>query len=155
MFYYLVQAGFGSEMRSPSFGTGKDHRNGLRIEQIADDIRQAYKRLQKVTIENKDFKSMFSIYDSKDTFFFLDSPYRKTVDYAVGRFTDENYQELYDCCHDSKGKWMYTINDDPFIRDLFREYNIQNHEVFYSVSKSQAARKKYGELIITNYEVSA
>lgn len=155
VFYYLVQAGFGAEMKSPCFGTSKESRNGLRIEQIADDIRQAYNRLKKVTIENKDFSGLFKIYDGPNTFYFLDSPYRKTADYAVGRFTDNDYQKLYECCRDSKGKWLYTINDDPFIRDLFKDFNIRKHEVAYSISKNQSGRKRYGELIITNYEVSA
>lgn len=153
VFYYLVQAGFASEICSPSFGTSKSSRNGLRIEQIENDVKQAYKRLQKVTIENKSFEHLFKIYDGPDTFFFLDSPYRKTADYAVGRFTDENYIKLYQCCRQSKGKWLYTINDDPFIRELFSDYNIITHDVFYSVSKT--SRRNHSELIITNYEVSA
>ena len=59
-------------MDRPSFGTASQSRNGLRIEQIDKTISEAYKRLQKVTIENKSFEDMFKIYDNENTFFYLD-----------------------------------------------------------------------------------
>jgi DNA adenine methylase len=152
IFYYLVKAGFGADMKSPVFGTHKDSRSRLRVEQIEQDIRNAHQRLQKVTIENKSFEDMFRIYDSENTFFYLDSPYRNTKDYATGKFTDEQYEKLYNCCKNAKGKWLYTINNDGFIRNLFKDFNIIDHEVFYSVCKTENGRQNFGELIITNYE---
>lgn len=153
IFYYLVKAGFGADMARPCFGTGKD-RNRLRLEQIEDDINNAYKRLQKVTIENKSFEDVFKIYDSPDTFFYLDSPYRNTKQYAVGKFTDEQYGLLAECCKNAKGKWLYTINDDEYIRELFKDFNIITHDVYYSVCKTQNGRQDFKELIITNYDIA-
>jgi len=152
VFYYLVKAAFGSAIDRPRFGTGSQSRNGLRIEQIKDDINEAYKRLQKVTIENKSFEDIFKIYDSKDTFFYLDPPYRGTRGYRIGKFRDEQYKLLAECCRNAKGKWLCTINDDEYIRELFKDFNIITHEVFYSISKTQNGRRNYKELIITNYE---
>lgn len=94
VFYYLVHAGFASDMKNPVFGTGRQRSNGLRLEQINDSINTAYDRLQRVTIENKSFEDIFRIYDGEDTFFYLDSPYRNTKSYATGKFTDEQYQLL-------------------------------------------------------------
>lgn len=153
IFYYLVKAGFGADMKYPCFGTGAD-RNRLRLEQLEGDIKEAYKRLTKVTIENKSFENIFSIYDSKDTFFYIDSPYRNTKQYAVGKFTDEQYKLLADCCKNVKGKWLYTINDDEYIRELFKDFNILTHDVFYSVCKTQSGRQDFKELIITNYDIA-
>lgn len=151
--YYLAMAAFGSGMKNPSFGTGNDSRNRFRVEQIEESINLAYTRLQKVTIENKSFEHIFNIYDSEDTFFYLDSPYRNTKQYAVGKFTDEHYQLLAECCKNAKGKWLYTINDDPYIRELFKEFNIIDHQVYYSICKTDNGRKDFNELIITNYEI--
>jgi len=151
VFYYLVNAGFASDMLNPVFGTKCQSRNGLRLEQIESTILAAYKRLQKVTIENKSFEQLFSIYDSSDTFFYLDSPYRNTKCYANGKFTDEQYKLLADCCKKSKGKWLYTINDDEYIRNLFSDFNIIPNDVYYSVCKTDKGRKNFKELIITNY----
>lgn len=153
VFYYLVHAGFASDMKNPVFGTKSQSRNRLRLEQIQDNIQKAHQRLLKTTIENKSFEDIFRIYDGEDTFFYLDSPYRNTKQYAVGKFTDENYQLLLDCCKQAKGKWLYTINDDEFIRDLFRDFNIIMHDVYYSVCKTNNGRKDFKELIITNYDI--
>lgn len=153
IFYYLVNAGFASDMKNPVFGTKAQSRNGLRPEEIKQSINNAYQRLQKVTIENKSFEDMFRIYDKEDTFFFLDSPYRNTKQYAVGKFTDEQYQQLAECCKNAKGKWLYTINNDEYIRELFKDFNIMDHEVFYSVCKTDNGRVNFKELIITNYEI--
>ena len=154
VFYYLVNAGFASDMKNPVFGTKCQSRNGLRVEEVDTTIPEAYKRLQRVTIENKSFEGLFSIYDSPDTFFYLDSPYRNTKQYAVGKFTDEQYQLLADCCRNAKGKWLYTINDDEYIRELFKDFNIMTHDVYYSVCKTQNGRQDFKELIITNYDIA-
>lgn len=153
IFYYLVNAGFASDMKNPIFGTKCQRRNGLRIDEIDTSINNAYKRLQKVTIENKSFEDIFKIYDNENTFFYLDSPYRNTKQYAVGKFTDEQYELLAECCKKAKGKWLYTINDDGYIKELFNEFNIINHEVYYSVCKTQNGRQDFNELIITNYDI--
>ena len=140
-------------MKNPIFGTGKD-RNKLRIEQIEPDIKEAYQRLLKVTVENKSFEDIFNIYDSSDTFFYLDSPYRNTKQYSTGKFTDEHYNLLAKCCMNTKGKWLYTINDDEYIRELFKDFNIIDHKVFYSICKSESGRQEFNELIITNYDIN-
>ncbi|MEL3959429.1 DNA adenine methylase [Caldifermentibacillus hisashii] len=152
IFYYLVKAGFGADMKNPVFGTGKD-RNRLRLEQVEEDIKLAHKRIQKVTIENKSFEDLFRMYDSEDTFFYLDPPYRKTKQYATGKFTDEQYELMRDCCKNAKGKWLITINNDGYIKELFKDYNIMDHEVFYSVCKTENGRTNFKELIITNYDI--
>jgi DNA adenine methylase len=154
VFYYLVNVGFASDMKNPVFGTKCQSRNGLRLEQLDDTILLAHKRLQKVTIENKSFEGLFKTYDSENTFFYLDSPYRNTKQYAVGKFTDEQYISLANCCKATKGKWLYTINDDEYIRELFKDFNIMTHDVYYSVCKTDNGRKEFKELIITNYNIA-
>lgn len=154
VFYYLVKAGFGADMKNPIFGTGRD-RNRLRLEQVEQDIKDAYKRIQKVTIENKSFEDIFRIYDSEDTFFFLDSPYRNTKQYATGKFTDGQYKQLAECCKNAKGKWLYTINNDEYIKELFKDFNVMTHDVFYSVCKADSGRTNFKELIITNYDIAS
>jgi DNA adenine methylase len=151
-FYYMVKAGFGADMKNPIFGAAKD-KSRLRLNDIEEDIKEAHERLKTVTVENKSFEDIFKIYDDKDTFFYLDSPYRNTKQYATGKFTDEMFSKLADCCKQAKGKWLYTINDDEYIRELFKDFNIMNHEVYYGICKTYNGRKDFSELIITNYDV--
>jgi DNA adenine methylase len=63
------------------------------------------------------------------------------------------FSKLADCCKQAKGKWLYTINDDEYIRELFKDFNIMNHEVYYGICKTYNGRKDFSELIITNYDV--
>lgn len=153
IFYYLVKAGFGANLTSPSFGVAKD-RSRLRLEQIENSINDAYKRLQKVLIENDSFENIIKRFDDKDTFFFLDPPYRNTCDYSVGKFTDDKYNLLSECCKNTKGKWLLTINEDTYIRELFKDFNIITHEVYYGLSKTESGRRNFDELIITNYDIA-
>lgn len=50
-----------------------------------------------------------------------------------------------------QGKFLLTINDHPQVREWYKGFNIKAVEVPYSVCKEAKGRKKYGELIITNY----
>lgn len=148
VFYYLVKSGFGADMKSPSFGTGK-RRNGLKIEDIEKDILETAERLKNVELMNSSFEEVIEKHDNRDTFFFIDSPYRNTKGYAVGKFEDKQYELLYNLLKNTNGKWIYTINNDNFIRELFKEFNIRTNDVQYSVSNT--TRKEFSELIITNY----
>nr|WP_281350119.1 DNA adenine methylase [Alkalibaculum sporogenes] len=150
IFYYLVKAGFGSSIVNPSFGTAKGKSN-LNIDKIHDDILNTYERLKRVTIENKSFEDIIRIYDSPETFFFMDPPYRNTCDYPVGHFTDEQYIKLAELCKSMKSKFMITINKDKFIRDIFKGFHIMEQEVRYSLCKDISGRRNYGEFIISNH----
>lgn len=150
VFYYLVRAAFGSRMRGPTFGTGCD-RNNLKIENIEQDILQAYERLKTVVIENVSYERILKTYDSTESLFFLDPPYHKTAQYTVGAFKEEQYSELATMCRNLKGKFLLTINEDPFTREVFSGFNIREHDVQYSISRDAGGRHKFGELIICNY----
>lgn len=150
IFYYLVRACFGGRMSGPTFGTGKG-RNHLKIESIEQDIMQAYERLRKVTIENVDFEKILQTYDTADCLFFLDPPYHGTAQYNVGRFLDAQYERLAEMCTALQGKFLLTINNDSYIRNLFRGFHIKEHNVQYSIARKDSARHGYGELIVTNY----
>ena len=150
IFYYLVKVGFGSKVLNPSFGTGKG-KNNFNVGNIHDDIMNTYERLKRVTIENKSFEDIIHIYDSPETFFFIDPPYRNTCDYAVSHFTDDQYMKLAELCKTMKSKFLITINNDEYIKDIFSDFQTVEHQIRYSLAKEVTGRKKYGELIIINY----
>ena len=50
-----------------------------------------------------------------------------------------------------KGKFILTINDHEKVREWYKDFNIEEVDVNYSISKEQSGRGKYKELIITNY----
>lgn len=153
--YYLLKAGIGASLPDGGgcgFGSAKE-KSRLRLDKIPKDIEKAHSRLLNVTIECKDFRKIINFYDSSSTFFYLDPPYHaiKPRPYPVGKFTDKDYKDLFVLCKNVKGKFLLTINDDSFTNSLFSEFNIKNISVLYNISKNNAGRKKYPELIITNY----
>ena len=50
-----------------------------------------------------------------------------------------------------KGKFILTINDHEKVREWYKDFNIEEVDVNYSISKEKSGRGKYKELIITNY----
>lgn len=153
--YYLLKAGTGASLPDGGgcgFGRCRG-RSRLQLGKLPKDIVAAHNRLLNVTIECQDFSKIIEYYDSENTFFYLDPPYRKTnrSSYPVGKFTDEDYCDLNNLCVNMKGKFLLSINDDNFIRALFSKFNIIEINIPYSGSNTKKGREKYPELIISNY----
>jgi DNA adenine methylase len=122
---------------------------------ICNNIEIYKQKLQNATLLNEDYKKVISQYDSKDTFFFLDPPYENTSSsfgYAEGSNTF-NFEELRQICDAIKGTFMLTLNNSPYIRKLFKGYNIKKINVPNTWSYKMPNLKKYRkELIIMNYK---
>jgi len=105
-------------------------------------------RLKDVDILNQDYRKVLKKYDSNDTFFFLDPPYEKSIglDYAAGS-ENFDYEEMVRVLKGLRGKFLVTINDSPYIREVFSDFRIYP----YNVSKVSYGRSARDELLITNY----
>jgi DNA adenine methylase len=124
-------------------------------------------RLAKVTLTNDDVFAMGMggrepIWDT--AFIFLDPPYRyKTIENGKGCvtiyngsiFTDTQHKQLFDIVDGANFKWLLTINDDPWIRELYKDYHIVPHSIFYSCSQTSAGRSERPELLIANYDIES
>lgn len=88
-------------------------------------------------------------------FVFFDPPYHacKTTYNGIG-WKDDDFYKFFEIANRLTGKWLLTINDDPFIRDLFKDYNMLEHNVFYSCSQTPAGRGAKPELLIANYDLN-
>lgn len=88
----------------------------------------------------------------KDSFLFIDPPYFSVATtYNGKKYTRGDFETMYGYLVRAKYKWMLTINDKPFVRDLFQEFDIIDHDIVYSCSQTPAGRGKRPELIIRNY----
>lgn len=85
-------------------------------------LRVFNKRLDKVVIENLDWRECVNFYDTKNTVFFCDPPYTTgssgvygdwTID-DLARFREEGLDQM-------KGTWILTIDDTPANRGLFKD----------------------------------
>lgn len=84
-------------------------------------LRAFNRRLDKVVIENLDWKECVNYYDSKTAVFFCDPPYT-TGEAAYGAWTiDDLAQFRTEGLDQMRGTWILTIDDTPANRALFRD----------------------------------
>ena len=146
-FLYLISQSFAGKGGTYGYGTNKGPSPQIFYKDVLNDIKE---RLRNTYVENKSFEDIIKRYDRPHSFFFCDPPYFETAGYG-SEFGQKEHLLLRDTLADIKGKFMVTINDHPQVRKWYKDFNIEEVKVAYSVSKEQKARKEYGELIITNY----
>lgn len=112
-----------------------------------DYLEQVEKRLERVVIENKDFENLIKAYDHPKALFYCDPPYHKTENYYYNTdFTKADHQRLKSVLDSIKGRFILSYNDDEYIRQLYKEYEIISVERQNNLSKGT-----YKELIIKNF----
>lgn len=152
-FYYLLMLNFGGRFNRFTFSIRNDGIKQINFDRLPSNIKKAHNRLKDTYIERVDYKEIIKKWDKEDTLFYLDPPYLETTekDYE-SNFGEQEYEELASLLKEAKGKFVLTVKDSEFVRELFKEFYIYEEDVFYSISKQQ--KRNHGELIITNYEVS-
>ena len=115
---------------------------------VADNLPEYKHLLSHATITQKDYKDILKKYDSPTTFFFLDPPYENT---SSDFYNDTiiNYEEMRDLLRNLQGWFLLTLNDSPYIRKVFKEFNIQPIQVNTELKKNNSRTRN--ELIIRNY----
>lgn len=152
-YMYIVSQSFAA--KGDAFGYKTTTRPSPQIFDV-NHLIKLKERLRNTYIENLDYKQIIEKYDRKHSFFFCDPPYLDTynkfsADSKV-EFGKKEHEELCSILKGLKGKFLLTVNDHEYIRKLYKGFKIAETKVNYSVSKSSEGRKKYNELIITNYE---
>ncbi len=148
-FYYLQHTVFGAKCTGQNFGTATTSPS-FDITNIAQNLRAARKRLARVYIENEPWQQVLKRYDRPHTFFYADPPYWSLAGYGVA-FGWNEYEQLAAAMKTMQGKMMLSINDCPEIRELFKDFNIKEVSLAYTVSKNVTKRQPSSELIIGNY----
>lgn len=117
------------------------------------NLRLASSALQAATIKQHSF---FQVPIEERGFYYMDPPYHRTYDgYDSSRFGDADHQQLADFCRslDKAGAFFMVSNSDsPFVRSLYRDFNIEQVQASRSVSCKGDQRGKETELIIRNYQ---
>lgn len=116
---------------------------------VKKNIQKYKNRLSNVIIHNEDYKNIILKYDSPTTLFFLDPPYENS-DKRLYMTHIMDFKSMADLLKNIKGRFFMTINESPLIRELFKDFNIYERNLFYIIG-NHAKRKNVIELIITNY----
>lgn len=143
-FYILIKHSFGA--KAESFTAGKQPN----IPDAVSAFSAISKRLSRVMIENRDYKDIVALYDKEDTLFYLDPPYYGSEHMYDEHFSNNDHLDLCNMLLGIKGKFILSYNDDPQIRELYRELNIIEVERQNNLSIGKD-NKRYKELIIKNF----
>lgn len=146
-FLYLITQSFAGKGNNYGYGTTTKSGQQIFYKETLLELRNI---LKNTYVENLSFEKIIDKYDRNHSFFFCDPPYIETCGYGV-IFGEEEHRLLANKLKEINGKFLLTINDHPLARELYKEFNIKEVEVNYSLSRETKARGKYKELIITNY----
>lgn len=127
----------------------KKHLNNL-----SKGILEVSKSLQKVRLMNIDFKEV--VKDAKkDDFVYFDPPYYNTfTSYQANGFGIEDQIRLAELFKELSNRGVYCMlsnSNEQFIKDLYKEFNIEVVKVRRNINRNGDSRKGE-EVIIRNYE---
>ena len=145
-YFFLIKASYGAKLTS--FGGAQ--RNVLKT----GDLQRVQQRLSKVVIENKSFEHLIRARDGEGTVFYCDPPYyqaERYYDMGGPGFGREQHILLRDTLREIRGKFLLSYNDNPFVRELYADFRIEEVERSNNLACAVGGAKRYKELIIRNY----
>lgn len=145
-FFYLIKRSFGS--KASHFGTSAKSNPAKSNENIIASIMEIAHRLDKVVIENLDYKEVFRLYDTAKSFFFLDPPYRYGAQYITGRM---DYEEFILELKKLKGRFLLTIDDCKENMQLFKDFSIKKVSRVNGINRKNIVNNNFNELFVMNY----
>ena len=144
--FYVQAHSFGGT--GHSYGVSKNGGGANRSRRLLLDKLEALNdRLDRVNIENLDWQRCIDLFDSPETFFFLDPPYTgcKIDNYPAWTAADLRTMRLR--LAGLKGNWLLTINDSPEARDIFAGLRVQKLTRKRGIANKQGPAD-YHELLI-------
>jgi DNA adenine methylase len=139
---------FGANLKS--FAVAKTHGGGSAFSRVKHTalLGKAHERLDSVVVENLPYERCLKLYDSKDTFFFIDPPYLNADVKTYRGWTGKDLKQFRRELDRIKGKWVVTLDDSLFNRDLFGDCKLTAVQTHNGCVNHATAGQKFGELII-------
>jgi len=146
---------FASYYSSSTFHVAKNKNMAKSYRDNLKFIPALAKRLENVTIINKDFKDVIKRYDSSDTLFYIDSPYWKTesfynTDNIDECFDEEDHIALAKLLKNIEGRFIYSCRCNTNIYRLYRSNKHYSIDIRYSIRTSKT--KNIREKLICNFK---
>lgn len=117
-------------------------------EGVAELIKAAHERLDRVVIEHVSYEHCFKNYDSRDTFHFIDPPYMGSQIDAYQAWDEKQMRHFRREIGRLKGRWIVTLNDSRFNRDLFAGCEIKSVTSRNRAVNTRTCHQDFGEIII-------
>ena len=155
--YVLTQVFSGSKPETSSFidlkGNYKSKYLTFRDKLSNPKWVEHFVRITKV--ENMDFETLITKYDSPTTYIYLDPPYWKTENYYSNHDYDRgDHERLEDCIKSSQSKWTLSYYDFPQLHTWFPQnvYRWEEKEFAKAAAAKKGVKQNLSkELLILNY----
>jgi len=151
-FYYLIQLGFGAKRTQMTFGTGATRRPPFSPRRVRRKVLEASRRLEGVSIAHRKAVETISAEDSPGTFFFVDPPYHDVTQPYAHTMDAAGHRRLRDALAGVEGRFLLTINDHPYIRELYDGFEVDELPTRYSLPTKDGARgRRHSTLLVGNF----
>jgi DNA adenine methylase len=148
-YFYILKNSFASLVRHPNYHWHVVQPPGFNLEKLPALLENTHKRLERVQIENLPYEEILKRFDRPTTLFYLDPPYFGRQLYRYN-FVTADFEQLAERLGSLRGRFVLSLNDTPEVRALFRRFVIRDVQLAYSAQKHSG--RKYGEVLITNFE---
>lgn len=151
-FGYVFLCGQRNTATTPTFMITRRGSPHDRLNRFAEKLAAYSGELGRFTFTHMDFEACIESHDGPDTVFYIDPPYEGYEDYyGRGLFRRADFARLAKACARMRGRFLLSLSDTPYMRELFGGYHVRPVTVCYSLcSRNNAVRK--GELLISNYD---
>ena len=116
-------------------------------------------RLESVTIECQDALKVFSFYDDKDTFHYIDPPYINTHQGHYAGYTEGNFEALLQTLSGAKGKFLLSAYPSEILDKYIEKYNwyVLHFDKALAAYKTEKGntRPRKTEVLVANYPIDA
>lgn len=115
------------------------------------------RRLDRTTVENLPWERVLELYDSAETFFFLDPPYLDGGGAAYEGWSEHELARFCERVKQLRGTWMVTFQDCPQIREHLAAYTIRAVSRANGIGNNGKVRvgRQYHEVIVTSDRCAA
>jgi len=117
-------------------------------ERLIANLQAFAKRLNRVVVENLDYRRIFKLYDHPGNFMFLDPPY---LDAKVKNYRGWSEIEMHQFAAEVKNlksRWIVTVDDSPLNRTLWKDYHFIAVATQNGAVNRAQVKKTFGELIV-------
>jgi len=154
-FYYCLKLSFSASEVDATFGDTVEMESKF-LSFRNTDWESIWKRLQRVTILNRDAVEVIEQYDSPHTLFYCDPPYMVSDDRQDYKFQDSFlHQRLLNILRNLKGKFILSYDCNPSIKQMYDWAHITKLQLKYGLGNSDNmdTRRYREEYLITNFEI--
>ena len=155
--WFKINAGFSGKLDG-GFSTTKVRYCSptVKFSNYKANLTRCAERIEKVQIENIDAIDCIKVYDSPETFFFVDPPYLDADQGHYKGYLPEDFNRLLNCLQDIEGKFLLTCYPGMIIHDyistnewsslkIIKKIRAKNHK------HSVGVQKEAVELLVWNY----